>query len=135
VLVPQPANSTAQRQARHPRMRHDAARRRKAEGLRFPVDVGPRRASLDAGDQTYVIQDDAVHLRKVNHKALITHRVPGHAVAASADRREEPMPAGEPHGVHYVRGAATTRDQRGAAVEHPVEDDARLIVAWLTGAK
>src|SRR5262245_64246951 len=116
-------------------MRHNTPRRRKAEGLRFPITIGPSRAALDAGDPAFVIHDDAVHLREIYYQAPIAHRGAGHAVAASANRRQEPAPACKPHCVYHVRSAATTRDQRGATVEHPVEDDARLVITGLAGAK
>ena len=44
-------------------MRYDAPGCCAAEGLRFPIDVTPRRAALDPDDRAAPIHGDSAHLR------------------------------------------------------------------------
>ena len=50
-------------------------------------------------------------------------------MAAAAHSHEQRVRAREVHGAHDVRGAQATGDQRGTAIEHAVEDLARVLVA------
>jgi hypothetical protein len=103
-------------------MRDDASRCREAEDLRFPIDVAPRGAALDADNSALLIHEDAIHLGNIDYQAFLARRVASHAVAACANGREQTVALRKLHGVDDIGNAATARNQGGMAVEHAVED-------------
>ena len=75
------------------------------------------------------IDAHAVHLRQVDHQALLAHRLAGEAVAAAAHRQQQLVRRRELHRLHDVGGAAAARDQRRMAIEGAVPDAPRGVVA------
>ena len=78
---------------------------------------------------------DAAHLRQVDDEAAVVDRVAGHVVAAALDREQQVLLAREVDGVDDVRGAGALHDQRRLAVDQPVPDRARVVIARIAGCR
>ena len=135
VLAVQVADSSAERESRDAGRGHDPAGRGETEGLGLVVDVAPRRSAFGASRAFRRIDAHAVHPRKIDHEPAVAHGVPGHAVAASANRYEKIVVAGERHRSDHVGGARTSYDERRVPVDHRVEDRAGAVVAVLAGTE
>ena len=133
VLPREPADPAAEREPGDARVRDLAARDGEPVRLRLAVDVAPERARLGAGDPRARVDPDGAHPREVEDDAAVDGRVAGGGVPAAADGELDARLAGVVHDRDDVDRALDPRDRRGAAVEHPVPDAPRLVVAGVAG--
>jgi hypothetical protein len=129
----QPAEAAAQRQARDPRRRVDAERRRQAVLERGPIDVGEERAGFDLRPTGRGVDADLRQLRQVDHHAAVAHRRAGDVVAAAADRDLESPLAGEGDRRGDVAGVGAAHDHGRPAIDHRVPDGAHGVVGGIAG--
>src|SRR5215475_4152802 len=120
VLAHDPAETASERQAAYSSGRDDATRRREAMHLRFPIELGPRRAALSARDARLRIDVDGPHQREIDHHALIDHGPTGYIVAAAAYGHGETVLAGKSHGLHDVGRSLAACDQGRLLVDESV---------------
>ena len=78
---------------------------------------------------------DAAHLRQVDDEAAVVDRVAGHVVAAALDRQQQALLAREVDRVDDVRGSSALHDQRRPAIDQPVPDRARIVIARIAGCQ
>jgi hypothetical protein len=109
--------------------RDDAAGHGEAEQLRLAVAVAPGRPALRAHRPRGRVDVDAAHPGQVDDEPVVVDGVAGDVVRAALDRAEQAVLAGEVHGVDDVRRPGRLHDQRRAAIDQPVPDGARLVVA------
>ena len=133
VLAREPADPAAEREAADAGRRDQPAGRAQAVGLRRGVHLGPARAALHARGARDRVDLDAAHAREVDHEAAVARALAGDVVSAAADRGQQPLAAGEAHGLDHIGGARAAGDQRGPAVDRPVPDAARAVVVRVAG--
>jgi hypothetical protein len=136
VLAAQMSHAAVQRQAGDARRRDDAPGHREAEQLRLAVRVAPRGARLvlspacvDGSTWTPRMRDRSMTM------PAVVHGVAGDVVAAALDRQRQPVLAGEVHRVDDVRARRRLHDERGPAIDEPVPDRARVVVAVVAWAE
>ena len=135
VLATQVADAAVQRQAGDARGRDDAARHGEPEQLRLPVAVAPGRAALRPHRLRRRVDVDAAHLREVDDEAAVVDRVAGHVVAAALHREQQTLLAREVDRVDDVRRPGALHDQRRSAIDQPVPDRARVVIARIAGCQ
>ena len=125
----QPAESTAQREARGARVRDDARSGRKSEGRAFVVELAEQRACLDEGPRRFGLDANALHGLQVDDEPAVAGGLAGDAVAAGTDSSQQTVLACEVDGVAHIGGASAAGDQGRLPVEHAVPDTpARIVV-------
>src|SRR5205814_5514975 len=80
-------------------------------------------------DLSLGVYPDALHRRQVDHHAVVADGIPRYAMAAALDGDHEIVVTCEVDRRDHVRDAGAAGDDRGAAVDHPVEDGACGVVA------
>ena len=94
-----------------------------------------RRAGLDPGGAHLGVDGDGVHRREVEEQRAVGDGEAGDLVAAAADGEEHAVLAGEVHRRLDVADVGGADDEAGAAVDHPVPDGARRVVAGVAGVE
>src|SRR5262245_35445025 len=74
-----------------------------------------------------------MHPSQVDHEAALRQGSPRDAVPAAADRDLEAEVASEPHRAHDIMHVGALGDDAGPAIDHRVEDRARLLVGGVAG--
>ena len=109
-------------------VRHAAAGDGEAVLLGGGVDLSPPRPALDARDRLIGIDVDAVHGAKVDADAGVDDRRARDAVAAAVDGQRHALLTSDVDGGDNIICAGATGDERGLAVDHPVEHRAGVVV-------
>ena len=112
----------------------DAVRQRQPEGIGGVVEVAQFRPALDAGGAGRRIDADAIHQAQVEDHPVVAGAQARAVVPAAADGEEQAPLAGEVDGGDHVGNVGGADDERGVAVDHPVVDLARLVVARVARA-
>ena len=131
VLADQPAHAAAEGQSGDACGGDHAHRGRQAEGLRFAVEFADGEAGFGSHSARGRIDTNTLHGRKIDHEPVVTDRLAGDAVTTAAHRHRKAVLAGKVDAGDHVRRAGASRDDRGAPIDDPVEDDARCIVSRL----
>ena len=133
VGIAQPAETAAERQAGHAGDADHAAGGRQSVGLRRRVDIAPGRAAADKRQPLLGVDADGVHRAEVDDESVVDGGVAGDVVAAAAYRDRQGVQAGEVQRQGNVVRVRAAGDQRRVAVDHPVPDEARFVVAGVGG--
>jgi hypothetical protein len=128
----EPAAAASQREPGDARVGHATAGDREAVLLRRGVELTPVEARLGAHRARVRIDRDALHAAHVDHQTVVDHGRTGHAMTTAVHRQPHVLRARVLDRGDDVVGGAAHRDQRRAAVDHAVEDGARLVVAVVT---
>ena len=96
------------------------------------VELAPPHAAAGPRGPCVRVHGDRPEAAQVDLHPVVAGAEPGEAVAAAADRHHELPFAGGVHGGHDIRGGCAAGDHRRVAVDHRVEDPARLVVAGLS---
>ena len=91
------ADPPAQREPGQSRVRDEAGRDGKPEGLGFPIQVAEERAGLGADGPGLGIDADALHEAEVDDHPLVAYREPGIAVTSASYSDHEAVRPGEAH--------------------------------------
>jgi hypothetical protein len=134
VLALEPPHAAAEREAGDARVRDDTDRADEPDRLRLTVELAEERAAVHPGRALGGVDAHAVHPRQVDHDPVVAGREAGDAVAAAADRDRELLLAGEADRSGDVGCARGAGDELRVAVDHPVPDDACLVVAGVVAA-
>ena len=128
-LALEPTAAAPEREARDARRRHAPAGHREAVLRGGRVELTPREATLRVRQLCLRIDLDPLHAAQVDAHAGVDDRRAGDAVAAAVHRQGQVLLPCEVHGCDHVVGRGTAGDEHRAAVDHPVEHRARLVVA------
>ena len=134
-LALEPAAAAAEREAGDAGVGHAAAGDREPVLLGRGVELAPRAARPRRAPSCAVGSTSMPFMpRRSTHDAVVAHRRAGDAVAAAVHRERQ----GRCSRARFtarddVVGARAPGDQRRAAVDHPVEDRAGLVVAGVAG--
>ena len=93
------------------------------------VELDPAEPRLRVRGPGLRVDLDRLHLREIDHDAVVAGREPGDVVAAAADRDRELSLAGVGERGDHVGGARAMGDQRRPLVDHRVPDASALVVA------
>jgi hypothetical protein len=135
VLAHQPADPSAERQARDPGVGDDPADRRQPEVLRLAVELSPEHAGLGPRGTGRRIDSDPLHRREVDDEPAVADRVSADTVAAGADADEQGPLTGEADRRDDVGDAGAAGDAGGAPVDGAVPDRACGVVAVVAGTE
>ena len=98
------------------------------------VDLAPDAAAADAHGAGLVVGDDVLQAGQVDDHPVVDDAEAAAVVPAAADRDQRAAGAGERDRARDVVGARAAHDDRRPAVDHPVVDGARLVVARIGGS-
>ena len=99
------------------------------------VDLAPRGAAADTHGVRTRVDDDVVHVGQVDDDSVVDDAQPGTVVAAATHRERGVMGPGERDRAADVVGTGATDEQGGMAVDHPVVNGARLVIAGVARAR
>jgi hypothetical protein len=99
------------------------------------VELAPVGTALGAHGALVGVDLDLVHRAQVDADAVIADGVALDAVAAAVDGDDEAVGARVADRRDDVLRARTSRDERGAAVDHAVEDASCVVVSGVPGAE
>jgi hypothetical protein len=133
VRAHQPAEPSAQREARHAGGRDDAAGGRLAVHVGRPVVLVPGGPALGPSPMATWIDVHPAHQGQVDHQPAVGDRPAGHVVTTSPHRYLEPAVTPEVHGLPHVGHVVAARDQPGTFVHQPVVHRPDLVVGGITG--
>ena len=94
-------------------------------GLR--IELPQLEAGLCSGCDPPGIYTDCLHGRQIDHEAILQDGLPHDIVSAAANRNRDIMLSCETYCLCYITCVATTRNERGLAVDHAVVDLPRLV--------
>ncbi len=134
LRVVQP-KSAPEREPGHSGRGVDPERGCERKRLSFVVEIGERRAGLDASGASRGIDADRSHRGEIDEKPAVADRRAGDVVAAAADRDEQLLVSRQPERMDDIGGAAAARDQPRTPVDHGVPDRSRRFVAVLAGQR
>src|SRR5581483_7743051 len=97
--------------------------------------IGQNTTRLDHGATSPRVDLDLLHERQIDHETVVADGVAGDVVPAAAHCDEQLLLASELHGLADIASGFAASDQRRFAIDHPVPDLARLVVAWISGKK
>ena len=125
----QPAETTAEGEARDAGFRHDAHRHGEPKDLRLPIQFTDRHPALGAHRAGSLIDPHRPHRRQVDHQSVIAYSDTGDVVATRSHRERQLTVARERHRSDDVRDTSAAGDQRRSLVDHPVPHRPRAVVA------
>ncbi len=133
VLAHEIADAAAQRDAADAHRTRIAKPDREAMRARRGGDFRRRQARFGPHGRSIDIDLQPLHARQVEHDAAIRNAKTRHTVTAAADREFQACGARNRDDPRNVGGVRHLHDDGRAAVEAPIEDSARLIVAVSAG--
>ena len=128
VAPAEPAEAAAERQPGDAGRRDRSTGRGEPEGLTLAVEFKVGQPGLGSDGPGDGIDPRTLHPGEINHQTAIAERVPGHTVAAAADRQLEALLPGEVDRRDHVGRTEAARNQGGPPVDHAVEDLAGRVV-------
>ena len=134
VLALEPTHAPSERQTGDPGVGHDADRADEPDRLGLPVELAEERATVHPGRALGGVDPHAVHPRQVDDDPVVAGREAGDAVAAAADGDRELLLTPEADGGDHVVGIRGPGDQLRVAIDHPVPDDAGVVVPRIVAA-
>ena len=135
VLTAQPAESAAQRQARHSGGGIDTQRRGKAMSLHHPINLAQGAAWSDAGRTGCRVHLHVLHQREVDHQAVVAHGIACDVVSTPSDRNQEMLRAAKLDGANDILCGSAAGNDRGFTVDHGIPDLAHVVVAGIVRQK
>ena len=133
IAAVQPAQPSAEREARDPGHRHHAKRRRQSDRLRGAVELTQREPRVRPDGPRLWIDLDGFHPRQVKHDGIVTHRVACNAVTAPAHRERQVVSTYELDATDYIGRIRGPDHGQWASINHAVEHRARRVVTAVTG--
>ena len=133
VLAREVARPAAEGEARDAGGRDDAEGHRQAERVRGVIHVARRAAGIHPDRAARRIHAHALHLREVDHQAVVAAAEAGAVVAAAPDRDEKALVAAEGHRGDDVGDVHAARDEARLLVDHPVIERAGGVVVGVAG--
>jgi hypothetical protein len=129
----QPAETSAECEARDPGRRDRAAGDGQPVHGRFSVELRPDDAALCADRPGLGVDIHPLHLGEVDHQTAVGDAPPGDVVSAAANRDLQTRLAREANRRADVCRTVAARDQRRPLVDEPVMDPARGFVMVFAG--
>ena len=134
MLALEPAHASAEREAGDAGVGDDAYRADEPDCLRLAVELAEERPAVHPRGALGDVDAHAIHSRQVDHDPVVAGREAGNAVAAAAHGDRELLLPPEADRRSHVVGARRADDELRVAVDHPVPDDAGLLVARIVAA-
>lgn len=122
---PDPA---AERQSGDAGGRDNPARRRQPKRVRRVIESAPGAAAFGADRSRLRIDTNTVHLREIDHDAVVVRAEARHAMRAAANGKVQALLARELDGGHDVGDIRASHDHTGPPINHPVVDLAGRLV-------
>jgi hypothetical protein len=132
VLAHQPGDPAAEREARDPGERDDAAWGCEPERGGGAVELADPDTGLRADRAPPGVDVDALHQGEVDHQPAVGDGLAGDVVTSAADRDLEPLLPAEVDRVGHVGRVQTACDHGGPLVDQAVVDAPGLVVAGVT---
>ena len=133
VLCHQPAKTATERQPGDPSRRHGTPRDGEPMLGGSSVQLSPDDAGTDAGSGPACVDGDGLHLRKVDHHAVVGHCATGHIMAAASNRHLHADAVRKRKSGHDIVCRVAAHDQRGPAIDQTVVDCTRCVIAPVVG--
>jgi hypothetical protein len=99
-----------------------------SDTVRLDVEVDPLGAAGGPGTEPGGVDVDTAHVGEVDHEAAFAHALAAEVVAATLDRHQQAVFAGEVDAGLHVGRAGTPADDGRLVVDHPVPDPAGVLV-------
>jgi hypothetical protein len=129
MLAGEMADAAAQGEAADAGRPDDAAGRGHAHLVGGAIDLAPGAAAAHPHGLVVSVDVDLAHRREVDHDAVVAAAEAAAVVAAPTHRQQRAVSLCEADHGRHIGGRGAARDQRRAAVDHPVVELARLVIA------
>ncbi len=129
------ADASAQRQPTNAGGGNKATRRSQPEGMRGMVHVAPGAATFHTSGTCSRIDANPLHVREVDHQAVVAGAQAGAIVPATTDSQCQLVVARKIDRSDHIGDIHAAGDQRGLLVDHGIIDLASLRIVSIAGTK
>jgi hypothetical protein len=127
----EPPEATAECQTGNSGITYSSTRGRETERLRLTIELSPAQAGFGTHGLRLAIHPDALHVREVDHQAVVARPHAGDAMRTATNGYRQGIVTPVIHRRHHIRGAAASDDDRRAPIDHGVPDTTALVVPWI----